>query len=28
MPPYSTTPLELEQMVSALSKALAKEIPL
>jgi len=28
MPPYSTTPLELEQMVGALSKALAKEIPL
>jgi len=27
MPPYSTTPGELEQMVSALRKALAKEIP-
>ena len=27
MPPYSTTPDELEQMVSALQKALAKEIP-
>jgi len=27
MPPYSTTPGELEQMVSALRKALAKELP-
>lgn len=27
MPPYSTTPDELEQMVTALRKALAKEIP-
>jgi len=27
MPPYSTTPGELEQMVSALRRALAKEIP-
>ena len=27
MPPYSTTPGELEQMVNALSKALAKELP-
>ena len=27
MPPYSTTPDELEQMVHALSKALAKEVP-
>lgn len=27
MPPYSTTPGELEQMVDALRKALAKEIP-
>ena len=27
MPPYSTTPSELEQMVSALIKALAREIP-
>lgn len=27
MPPYSTTPDELEQMVSALRKALAKEMP-
>jgi adenosylmethionine-8-amino-7-oxononanoate aminotransferase len=27
MPPYSTTPDELEQMVSALRKALAKELP-
>ena len=27
MPPYSTTPGELEQMVQALRKALAKEIP-
>ena len=27
MPPYSTTSDELEQMVSALQKALAKEIP-
>ena len=27
MPPYSTTPGELEQMVSALRKALAREIP-
>jgi len=27
MPPYSTTPGELEQMVSALTKALAKELP-
>ena len=27
MPPYSTDPGELEQMVDALSKALAKEIP-
>jgi len=26
MPPYSTTPGELEQMVNALTKALAKEI--
>ena len=27
MPPYSTTPDELEQMVTALQKAIAKEIP-
>ena len=27
MPPYSTTPDELEQMVSSLQKALAKEVP-